>query len=74
MLRPDLIATDLSMPITNGLEEKRALKKLMPLVPAIIFTAHSERSVEKEAHVAGVSAVLSKPEAKCSPAGFVERR
>jgi len=63
LLRPDLIVTDLSMPVMNGLEETRVLKKLMPSVPVIIFTAHSDPLVEKEAREAGVSAVVSKSEA-----------
>src|SRR5260370_15640792 len=63
LLRPNLIVTDLSMPVMNGLEETRALKKLMPAVPVIIFTAHSDPFVEKEAREAGVSAVVSKSEA-----------
>jgi two-component system chemotaxis response regulator CheB len=32
LLRPNLIVTDLSMPLMNGLEETRVLKKLMPAV------------------------------------------
>jgi DNA-binding NarL/FixJ family response regulator len=63
LLRPNLIVTDLSMPVMNGLEETRVLKKLMPAVPVIIFTAHSDPFVEKEAREAGVSAVVSKSEA-----------
>src|SRR5258708_39141867 len=63
LLRPDLIVTDLSMPVMNGLEETRALKKLMPAVPVIIFTSHSDLFVEKEARAAGVSAVGSKSQA-----------
>ena len=63
LLHPDLIVTDLSMPIMNGLEETRILKKLMPAVPVIIFTAHSDPFVEKEAVAAGVSALVSKSEA-----------
>ena len=39
------------------------LKKLMPAVPVIIFTADSDPFVEKEALAAGVSAVVSKSEA-----------
>jgi DNA-binding NarL/FixJ family response regulator len=54
---------DLSMPVMNGLEEIRVLKKLLPAVPVIIFTAHNDPFVEKEAHAAGVSAVVSKSEA-----------
>ena len=63
LLHPDLIVTDLSMPGMNGLEETRVLKKLMPAVPVIIFTAHSEPEVEREAAAAGVSAVVSKSQA-----------
>lgn len=62
-LLPDLIVTDLSMPVMNGLEETRALKRLMPAVPVIIFTAHGGPLVEKEAGAAGVSAVVSKSQA-----------
>jgi DNA-binding NarL/FixJ family response regulator len=62
-LQPDLIVTDLSMPVMNGLEEARVLKKLMPTVPVIVFTAHSDPFVEKEAAAAGVSAVVSKSQA-----------
>lgn len=39
--RPDLIILDLSMPIMNGLEAAKELKKLMPTVPIILFTQHS---------------------------------
>src|SRR5579859_8141628 len=60
---PDLIVTDLAMPVMNGLEGTRVLKKLMPAVPVIIFTAHSDPFVEKEARAAGASAVVSKSEA-----------
>jgi two-component system, NarL family, nitrate/nitrite response regulator NarL len=59
-LNPDLIVTDLSMPIMSGLEETRILKQLMPTVPVIIYTAHSDRFIEKEAHAAGAYTVVSK--------------
>ena len=62
-LRPDLIVTDLSMPIMNGLEEARLLKKLMPSVSVIIYTAQSDPFIEKEARWLGVCAVISKSEA-----------
>jgi DNA-binding NarL/FixJ family response regulator len=63
LLHPELIVTDLSMPVMNGLEETRVLKKLMPAVPVIVFTAHADRFVESEAIAAGVSAVVSKSQA-----------
>jgi len=59
-LQPDLIVTDLSMPVMNGLEVARALKRLMPSVPIIIYTAHGDPLVEKEARLAGASTVISK--------------
>jgi DNA-binding NarL/FixJ family response regulator len=40
--RPDLIILDMSMPILNGLEAARQLKKIMPNVPIILFTQHSD--------------------------------
>jgi len=63
LLRPVLIVTDFSMPLMNGLDETRILKKLMPAVPVIIYSAHIDPFVEKEALAAGASAVVSKSEA-----------
>jgi DNA-binding NarL/FixJ family response regulator len=38
--RPDLIILDLSMPVLNGLEAAREIRKIMPHVPIILFTQH----------------------------------
>jgi DNA-binding NarL/FixJ family response regulator len=65
-LRPALIVTDLSMPLMNGLEETRILKKLMPTVPVIIFTIHSNSLIEREALAAGASAVVCKSDSNAS--------
>ncbi len=62
LFRPDLIVTDLSMPVMNGLEEARALRELMPTVPVIVFTAFISSALEKEAAASGVSAIISKSE------------
>ena len=62
-LRPNLVLTDLSMPVMNGLKETRLLKKLLPAVPIIIYSAHIDPFVEKEALAAGASAVVPKAEA-----------
>jgi DNA-binding NarL/FixJ family response regulator len=59
-LQPDLIVLDLSMPMMNGLDAARALKRLMPTVPLIMFTVHSDVLPEEDARSAGVSAVVSK--------------
>ncbi len=63
ILHPALIVTDVSMPLMNGLEETRILKKLMPSVPVIIYSAHVDKFIEQEAMAAGASAVVSKYEA-----------
>lgn len=62
-LQPALIVTDLSMPLMNGLEETRILRKLMPAVPVIIYSVHTGPIVDKEALEAGASAVVNKSEA-----------
>jgi DNA-binding NarL/FixJ family response regulator len=61
--QPALIVTDLSMPLMNGLEETRILRKLMPAVPVIIYSVFTGAIVDKEALEAGASAVVSKSEA-----------
>lgn len=57
---PDLVVTDLSMPQMNGLEEIRALNKLRLTTTVILFSAHMDSFVEKEAFAAGASAVVPK--------------
>jgi DNA-binding NarL/FixJ family response regulator len=59
---PDLILLDLSMPVMNGLDAARALKRLMPEIPIVMFSAHSDSFTKKEACSAGVSALVSKLE------------
>ena len=59
-LEPDLVVTDLSMPQMNGLEEIRALNKLSLNTPVILYSAHMDSFVEKEAFAAGASAVVPK--------------
>ena len=61
-LQPDLILLDLSMPVMNGLEATRILKRLIPEVPVIMYSAYSDSSTEKEARSAGVWALVSKSE------------
>ena len=69
LLRPALIVTDLSMPVMNGMDETRILRKLMPAVPVILYSAHIDPFVEKEALAAGASAVVSKYEAVATMIG-----
>jgi DNA-binding NarL/FixJ family response regulator len=59
-LHPDLILLDLSMPVMNGLDAARALKRVMPEAPVIMFSEYSGACTEKEARAAGVWALVSK--------------
>lgn len=47
--RPDLVILDLSMPRLNGLEAARVLKRKMPSVPLLMYSAHMDAFMEKEA-------------------------
>lgn len=62
-LKPALIVTDLSMPVMNGLVATRILRKLLPKVPIVLYSAHVDRHVEREALAAGASAVVPKSDA-----------
>ena len=59
-LQPDLIVMDLSMPVMNGIEAARVLKRMMPRIPLIIFSDYSDVFSEREAQFAGVSALVQK--------------
>jgi chemotaxis response regulator CheB len=61
-LRPDLIVLDLSMPVMNGLDAARVLKRLMPTVPLIMYSAFGDGSAEYQARLIGISEVVSKSE------------
>jgi len=60
-LRPDLIVLDLSMPV-NGLGAARTLKRLMPGVPLIMFSAFGDKFAKQQAQLIGISEVVSKSE------------
>lgn len=57
---PALIILDLSMPVMNGLEAARALKRLRPDTPLLMFTNNDGVLLEAEARSAGIAAVVSK--------------
>ncbi|HMJ23406.1 MAG TPA: response regulator transcription factor [Terriglobales bacterium] len=60
---PDLIVMDLAMPVLNGIEASRVLKRLMPETPLLLFTTFTDASIKKVALAAGVHAVVDKSEA-----------
>jgi DNA-binding NarL/FixJ family response regulator len=50
------------MPVMNGLDAARVLKRLMPTVPLVMFSNYSEAFSEQDIRSAGISALISKSE------------
>lgn len=59
-LKPDVVLLDIGMPLLNGLDAARALKRLMPHVKLIFLTMNADSDVASEAFRAGASAYLLK--------------
>src|SRR6185312_4850359 len=61
--KPDLVITDLNMPVMNGLELIRALRKMPSLtgLPIVFLTTESNDTVKQEAKSAGATGWITKP-------------
>jgi len=58
--RPDVIILDVSMPVMDGLQACREIKRILPAVPVFIYTAYDSTSVEREARKVGARGVIQK--------------
>jgi len=59
--KPDLIITDLNMPIMNGLEFIKNVRQILKFTPILILTTESEQSKKDEAKKLGATGWLVKP-------------
>jgi DNA-binding NarL/FixJ family response regulator len=59
-LKPDLVVLDVAMPLLNGLDAARQLKRTMPKVKVIFLTMSEDPEVAAEAFRAGASGYLLK--------------
>lgn len=59
-LNPDVVLTDISMPLLNGLDAIRQIKKVRPLANIIILTMHIEPDLAVQAFRAGASGYVLK--------------
>ena len=59
-LRPDIVVLDIAMPLLNGLEAARQLRRLMPEVKLIFLTVSEDPDLAAEAFRAGASGYLLK--------------
>jgi DNA-binding NarL/FixJ family response regulator len=63
ILSPDLVVLDFAMPIMNGLDAARMLRRIMPAVPLIMYCGIGDKFVEQQARHIGIAALISKAEA-----------
>ena len=61
--KPDIIVTDIAMPLLNGIEAARRIKKTDPSVKIVFLTMHAEMVYATEALKAGGSAFVLKTSA-----------
>lgn len=59
-LQPDIVVLDIAMPLLNGLDAARQLKRLMPQVKIIFLTVSEDADLMAEAFRAGASGYLLK--------------
>lgn len=59
--RPDLVLTDLSLPVGDGFEVARRAQLHAPPIPTIIITAYDTPENAARAHSMGVNGYLVKP-------------
>ena len=61
--RPDLVITDLNMPVMNGMELIRSLRKQPTLtgLPIVFLTTESNDALKQEAKSAGATGWITKP-------------
>jgi DNA-binding NarL/FixJ family response regulator len=61
-LDPDLIVTDISMPILNGIEAIKNLKESGSRAKVVFLTVHADLEFEKACFEAGASGYVLKPQ------------
>lgn len=59
-LKPDMVVLDLSMPVMNGIEAAREIRKKAPATKIVIFSMHDSPRIAEEAVQAGADAYLAK--------------
>jgi len=62
-LKPEIVVLDIGMPLMNGLEAAKALKKMQPGIKIIFLTSHEDPDLAAEAMRIGAAGYLLKTSA-----------
>jgi DNA-binding NarL/FixJ family response regulator len=68
-LHPDAVLMDLEMPVLDGFNATRLLRRLLPACPVVVLTASLSAEDARRARIAGAAAYLTKG---CSTEHVVE--
>jgi CheY-like chemotaxis protein len=68
--RPDLVILDLSMPVMNGYDAAREIKRILPGTPIILFTLYAD-TVRKQ--LMGVNSPIDLIVSKSDSANLIKR-
>jgi DNA-binding NarL/FixJ family response regulator len=59
-LKPDIVITDMEMPVMDGLAATREIQSLAPETRVIILTIHDDETTRRRAREAGAAGFVSK--------------
>ena len=63
-LQADIVILDLSMPVMNGLDAAREIRKLLPSAQILLFSAFHTENLEEIARSAGINAYIPKSDTR----------